>query len=106
MYSYRCSIIKKFDALLENAELVIQLAWEVQDPGLINQKTAELHERVSAYRTALAQITDQGSEMVSLSQGVLEKPKSFTDVIDTDTVNAFIFQLEQYFAPSNMVDTN
>ena len=40
-------------------------------------------------------MTDQGSEMVSLPQGVkLEKPKAFTGVIDTDAVNAFIFQAE------------
>ena len=40
-------------------------------------------------------MTSQGSEMVSLPQGVqLEKPKSFTSVIDTDAENAFIFQVE------------
>ena len=40
-------------------------------------------------------MTDQGGEMVSLPQGVkLEKPKSFTGVINTDAVNAFIFQVE------------
>ena len=54
----------------------------------------------------MAQITDQGSEMVSLPQGVqLEKPKSFTGVIDTDAVNAFISQIEYYFALTNIVDT-
>ena len=37
-------------------------------------------------------MTDQGSEMVSLPQGVkLRKSKSTTGIIDTDTVNAFIF---------------
>ena len=45
--------------------------------------------------------------MVPLPQGVkLEKPKSFTGVIDTDAVNAFIFQVEKYFALINMVDAN
>ena len=40
-------------------------------------------------------MTDQGREMVSLPQGVkLEKPKAFTGVIDTDIVNAFIFEVE------------
>ena len=38
---------------------------------------------------------DQGSEMVSLPQGVkLENPKFFKGVIDTDAVNDFIFQVE------------
>ena len=42
-------------------------------------------------------MTDQGSEMVSLPQGViLEKPKSLTGVINTDAVNDFIFQVEWY----------
>ena len=94
-------------SLVENAELVKQLSYKAQDPGLINQETAELYERFAAYRTALAQMTDQGGEMVSLPQGVkLEKPKNFTGVIDTDAVNVFIFQLEQYFSPTNMVDAN
>ena len=45
--------------------------------------------------------------MVSLPQGVkLEKPKPFTGVIDTDAVNAFIFQVEKYFALTNRVDAN
>ena len=45
--------------------------------------------------------------MVPLTQGVkLEKPKYFTGVIYTDVVNAFILQLEKYFALSNMVDAN
>ena len=62
---------------------------------MINQKTAELHERFAAYRTALAKMTDQGGEIVPLPQGVkLEKLKPFTGVMDTDTVNAFIFQVE------------
>ena len=40
-------------------------------------------------------MTEQGGEMVPLPQGVkLEKLKSFTGVIDTDAVNAFIFQVE------------
>ena len=52
-------------------------------------------------------MTDQGSEMVSLPKGVkLEKPKSFTGVIDTDIVNVFIFQVEQYFALIIMLDAN
>ena len=52
-------------------------------------------------------MTDQGSEMVSLPQGVeLEKPKSFTGLINKDTVNAFIFQVEQFFALTNIVDAN
>ena len=43
----------------------------------------------------LAQIINQGGKMVLLLQGVkLEKPKSLIGVIDTDTVNAFIFQVE------------
>ena len=38
---------------------------------------------------------DQGGEMVPLPQEVeLEKPKSFAGVIDTDIVNAFIFEVE------------
>ena len=54
--------------------------------------TAELYKRFAAYSIALAQMTDQGSEMVSLLQVVkLEKPKSFTGMIDTDAVNAFFF---------------
>ena len=49
-------------------------------------------------------MSDQGGEMVTLPQGVeLEKPKSFTDRIVTDIVNAFIFQAEQYFALTIMV---
>ena len=49
----------------------------------------------------------QGGKMIPLPQGVkLEKPKSFTGVIDTDAVNAFILQVEQYFAPTNIVDAN
>ena len=48
---------------------------------------------------------DQVGEMVPLPQEVkLEKPKSFTGVIDTDTVNVFIFQFEYYFSLTNMVD--
>ena len=71
------------------------MAYKARDPCLINQETAELCERFAAYRTSLAQMTDQGSEMVSLPQGVqLEKPKSFIGVIDTDAVNAFTFQVE------------
>ena len=58
----------------------------------MNQETAKLHERFAAYRTALAQMTDQGGEMVPLSHGVkLEKPSFFIGVIDTDAANAFIF---------------
>ena len=35
-------------------------------------------------------MTDQGSEMVSLPQGVkLEKPESFIGEIDTNAVNVF-----------------
>ena len=52
-------------------------------------------KRVVTFRAALAQMTDQGSEMVSLPQRVkLEKPKSSTGVIDTDAVNTFIFQVK------------
>ena len=52
-------------------------------------------------------MTNQGSEIVSLLQRVkLEKSKSFTGVIKTDTVSVFIFQVEQYFALTNMVDAN
>ena len=59
---------------------------------MINQEITELHERFAAYRKVLAQITDQGGDIVPLPQGVeLEKPKSFTGVIDTDLVNANIF---------------
>ena len=37
-------------------------------------------------------MADQGSEMVSLPQGVkLEKPQLFTGVIDTDAVNVIFF---------------
>ena len=40
-------------------------------------------------------MTNQGSEILSLPQGVkLEKPKSITGVIDTDTLSAFTFQAE------------
>ena len=40
-------------------------------------------------------MTDQGVEMVPLPQGVkLEKPKSFTCVIDTHAMNAFTFQVD------------
>ena len=74
--------------------MVIQLAWEVQDLGLLNQETAELYERFATLKTSLAQMTYQGSDIVSLQQGVkLEKPKSFTGMIDTDRVNTFIFQV-------------
>ena len=59
-------LLKAIGALVEKAELVRQLAWEVQDPGLINQETAELHERFATFRTVLVQMTKQGSEMVSL----------------------------------------
>ena len=83
------------------------MAWEAQNPGLINQETAELRERFATFRTELAQMSDQGDEMVSLLQGVnVEKPKSFTGVIDTDAVSAFAFQVEKYFALINMVDVN
>ena len=52
-------------------------------------------------------MTDQGSEIVSQPQGVkLAKPKSFTGMIDTDAINAFIFQVEQYFSLTNIVDAN
>ena len=45
--------------------------------------------------------------MIPLLQGVkLEKPKSFTSVIDANAVNAFIPQVEQYFTLTNMVDAN
>ena len=45
--------------------------------------------------------------MVSLPQEVkLEKPKSFTGGIDMNTINAFIFEVEQYFALTNLVDAN
>ena len=88
------ALLEVFDTLVESAELVIQWAQEAQDPGLINQETAELHKRFAAYKTTFSQMTNQGSEMVSLLQGVkLEKPQSFTGVIDTDTVNTFIFQV-------------
>ena len=101
------ALLEVFDTLVESAELVIQWAQEAQDPGLINQETAELHKRFAAYKTALAQMTNQGSEMVSLPQGVkLEKPKSFTGVIDTDTVNIFIIQVELYSFMTKMVDAN
>ena len=57
---------------------------------------AELLERFAANRMVLAQMTDQGSKMVSLPKGLkFEKPKYFTGVIDTDAVNAFIFQSKQ-----------
>ena len=49
-------------------------------------------------------MTNQAGKMLPLPQG--EKTKSFTGVIDTDTVNAFIFQVEQYFSPTYMVDAN
>ena len=63
----------------------------MQDPGLINQETAELYKRFAGYRIALPQMTYKCSEMVSLPQGVkLKKPKSFTGVIDMDAINAFI----------------
>ena len=52
--------------IVENAELVIKLAQEAQDPSLINQDTAELHEWFAAYRTALVQMTNQGGEMVPM----------------------------------------
>ena len=100
-------ILEIFDVIVENAKLTIQLAYKAQDPCLINQENAELCERFAAYRTALAQMTDQGSEMVSLPQGVKsEKPKCFTGVIDTDVVSAFIFQVEQYFTLINKADAN
>ena len=99
--------LEVFYALIENAELVIQLAYEAQDPRLINQEISELHERCAAYRTALAQMTDQGSEMVFLPQGKkIEKLKSLTGMISADAVNALIFQVEQYFALTNMIDSN
>ena len=50
-------------------------------------------------------MTDQGSEMVSLLQGVkLEKPRSFTGVIDMDAKSAFIFHIKYYFALTNILD--
>ena len=62
---------------------------------MINQEIADLHERFASYRIPLAQIIDQRGEMVPLPHKVkLEKPQSFTGVIDTDAVNAFIFQVE------------
>ena len=68
--------LKVIGAILENSELVIQLAQELQNPGLINQDTAELHERFAAYRTVLAKMTDQEGKIVPLPQGLkLEKPK-------------------------------
>ena len=40
-------------------------------------------------------MTDQGSEIVPVPQGIkLETSKYFTGVIDTDAGNAFIFQME------------
>ena len=61
---------------------------------MTNLETAELCESFATFRTSLAQMTDQGSKMVSLLKGVkLEKLKSFTGVIDTDAVNAFIFYI-------------
>ena len=100
-------LLEVFYAIVENSELMIQLVQEVQDPGLINQEIAELHERFAAYRAILAQMSDQGGEMVPLLQGVkFEKPKSFTGVIDTDAVNAFIFPVEQYFTLTNIINAN
>ena len=68
------------------------MAKEVQNPGLIDQEIAELHERFAAYKIVLSQMTNQAGKMLPLPQG--EKTQSFTGVIDTDTVNAFIFQVE------------
>ena len=100
-------LLEAFYPIVENIELMIQLAQEIHDPGLINQETAELHEMFAVYRTALVQMINQGGEMVSLLWGVkLETPRSFTGVINIDTVNAFIFQVEQYLALTNMVDKN
>ena len=83
------------------------MAQEIQDPCLINQETTELCDMFATFSTSLAQMTNQESEMVSLPQGVKqEKPKSITGVIDTDTVSAFTFQAEQFFALANLVDTN
>ena len=62
---------------------------------MTNQETAELCEKFAVYKTAMAQMTDQGSKILFLPQEVeLEKPKSLTGVIDTDKVNAVIFQVE------------
>ena len=100
-------LLEVFYAIVENTELVIQLAQEVKGSGLINQEIAELHKRFAAYRTALEQMTDQGGEMVPLPQGTkLEKPRFFIGITDTDTVKAFVFQVEQYFALTNMVDAH
>ena len=51
--------LEAFYTLVEYIELVIWLAYEVQDPGLINQEITELYERFATYRTALVQMTDQ-----------------------------------------------
>ena len=100
-------LFEVFDALVENVKLVIQMAQEIQDPYLINQETTELCEIFSTFSTSLAQMTNQGSIMVSLPQGVKqEKPKSITGVIDIDSVNAFNFKVEQYFSLTNIVDAN
>ena len=54
-----------------------------------------MHERFVAYRAELPQMSDQGGEIVPLPHGIkLEKLKSFTGMINTDTINAFIFQVE------------
>ena len=66
------------------------MASKAQDPGLINQETAEPCERFAAYRIVLVQMTDQGNEIVSLPKGVkFKKPKYFKGVIDTHVVIAF-----------------
>ena len=50
---------------------------------------------LATFSLALAKMTDQGSEMTSLPQGLkIEKPKYFTDFINTDAVNNYIFQVE------------
>ena len=74
---------------------------------MINQETAELHKRFAAYRAILAQMSNQGGEMLPLPKGVkLEKLKSFTGMIDIDIVNAFVFQVEKCFSLINIVDAN
>ena len=62
---------------------------------MINQETVKLYDRFTTFETLLAQMTNQGSEIIAPLQVVkLEKPKSFAGVINTDAVNVFIFQVE------------
>ena len=92
-------------ALLEDSELVPYIATKIQISPLIDCETSYMLDCFGIFRVSLSanilqvgNISDEQPSTALLSGVKLERLKLLSVVMDTDAVNAILFQLRCYFA--------